>query len=424
MPVRSRSCASSRAMVPFPSSAMATISSSSGGVASPDEAAFLEPDRRLLGHGAVEQGGQALQAAQPRPGAGEELRAPRASSRFEPAPAAPARPRTAPAGRARSPARARGGRGAAPCPRPAVAPSPDPPAPPTTRPAPRPRRAARRCGPDRGADSGATRASRRPPGAVTVRSRSASRRALPAPARQGPLQLEVARGWPRRAGARPRWRAARAGPRGGARPAACRRGSASAARRRGEPQGQPAHAERVEAGHPQVAPQLLAARVRSRRRRARATGAPARPGQRLAPGRVRAAGEDQLAYAGAAQLVERAARRPAPRRSGDSPVEASRSASPPPRSPSATAARKLASRGSSTWSSSTMPGVTTRVTSRAHDGVLARLLHLVADGDLEPLLQEPGHVAAGGVVGHPAHGDLAVALGARGERDLQRAPRR
>jgi hypothetical protein len=48
-----------------------------------------------------------------------------------------------------------------------------------------------------------------------------------------------------------------------------------------------------------------------------------------------------------------------------------------------------------------------------------RRFHLVADGDLEPPLEELCHVAAGRVVGDPAHGDLAVPLGARGERDLE-----
>ncbi len=55
-----------------------------------------------------------------------------------------------------------------------------------------------------------------------------------------------------------------------------------------------------------------------------------------------------------------------------------------------------------------------------HDGRLPRLLDLVADGDLEPLLQEARHVSASGVVGHPAHRDLVVPLRARRQRDLER----
>jgi hypothetical protein len=49
----------------------------------------------------------------------------------------------------------------------------------------------------------------------------------------------------------------------------------------------------------------------------------------------------------------------------------------------------------------------------------SRRFHLVADGDLEPPVEELRHVAAGRVVGDPAHGDLAVSLGAGGERDLE-----
>ncbi len=54
-----------------------------------------------------------------------------------------------------------------------------------------------------------------------------------------------------------------------------------------------------------------------------------------------------------------------------------------------------------------------------HQRALAGLLDLVADGDLEPLGQQPRHVAARGVVGDAAHGDLVVPLGAGGQRDLQ-----
>jgi hypothetical protein len=54
-----------------------------------------------------------------------------------------------------------------------------------------------------------------------------------------------------------------------------------------------------------------------------------------------------------------------------------------------------------------------------HDRRLAGLLHLIADGDLEAPLEQLRHVATRGVVRHAAHRDLVVALGARGERDLQ-----
>jgi hypothetical protein len=50
----------------------------------------------------------------------------------------------------------------------------------------------------------------------------------------------------------------------------------------------------------------------------------------------------------------------------------------------------------------------------------ARVLHLLADGDLEPLTNQLGNVVLGGVIRHPAHGDGGTFfLVARGQRDLQ-----
>jgi hypothetical protein len=55
-----------------------------------------------------------------------------------------------------------------------------------------------------------------------------------------------------------------------------------------------------------------------------------------------------------------------------------------------------------------------------HDaGAVARRLHLVADGDLVPGLEEPGHVSARRVVRHAAHRDPIGALAPGGERDAQ-----
>ena len=53
---------------------------------------------------------------------------------------------------------------------------------------------------------------------------------------------------------------------------------------------------------------------------------------------------------------------------------------------------------------------------------LRRVGHLLADGDLEALLEEALHVRARGVVRHARHRDLVVrALVARGERQVERA---
>jgi hypothetical protein len=53
----------------------------------------------------------------------------------------------------------------------------------------------------------------------------------------------------------------------------------------------------------------------------------------------------------------------------------------------------------------------------------ARVLHLLAEGDAEALLDQPSHVGGDGVMRHAAHGDglAALVLRARGERDLERA---
>ncbi len=51
-----------------------------------------------------------------------------------------------------------------------------------------------------------------------------------------------------------------------------------------------------------------------------------------------------------------------------------------------------------------------------------RILHLLADGDLEALANQLGNVVVGGVIGHAAHGNgSALFFVARGERDLQLA---
>ena len=53
-----------------------------------------------------------------------------------------------------------------------------------------------------------------------------------------------------------------------------------------------------------------------------------------------------------------------------------------------------------------------------------RVFHLLADGDLEPLANQLGDVAFGGVIGHATHGDGdPFFLIARGQRDLKFARR-
>jgi hypothetical protein len=56
----------------------------------------------------------------------------------------------------------------------------------------------------------------------------------------------------------------------------------------------------------------------------------------------------------------------------------------------------------------------------------ARILHLLADGDPEPLAHEPGDIAVGRMMRHATHRDPVAAgvLGARRQREVERARRR
>ena len=88
------------------------------------------------------------------------------------------------------------------------------------------------------------------------------------------------------------------------------------------------------------------------------------------------------------------------------------------------AIRNAGSRASRYPASVSVPGDTTRTTSRrTRPLAFLRILDLLADGDAKSLADEPGDVAVGGVERHAAHRNRAAAgiLRTRGERELERA---
>ena len=246
-------------------------------------------------------------------------------------------------------------------------------------------------------------------------------RPLPAAARERPLELEVRA---RRlveeehvVGAQPRdaihvdrrraLRLGEVGERGG---------------RGGAPERQPRDAEAVEARHPELAAQPLVRALEVRVGPARHRD-PHRRGDRVGARRVRRGGEEQLPDPRPPELVHepRVAgdlAEPQLARGGVEEREPGGPALPERDRPHVARLARLehlvvedhARRDDAGHLAPEQAGL---------PGRLRGLLDLVADRDLEPLLEQLRDVAARRVVGDPAHRDPVVALGAGGERDLE-----
>ena len=214
-------------------------------------------------------------------------------------------------------------------------------------------------------------------------------------------------------------------------------GLAGAARRARAPAAcRPGWLQVVERSAPSAATSARAKRAeaveRARRRRAasaapprpRAVEAPAGSGlhdrpparlQRRAAPRRRTAGRATRISRRAPGAASAAARpRGAQPWHSTSPVESSTLARPPRRRPrTATAPGSWRRARRAAPSSVSVPGVTTRTTSRRTTRLgaalpgLGRVLHLLADGDLEALADQLGEVGLGGVHRHAAHRDVA-----------------